>query len=149
MNTMFKSILVPVDINHEASWTRALPLAVKMARETGAALHVTSVVPDFGAAMVQDYFPADYEAKALQRAEIELERIVAEIVPADLSCKIHLEHGSIRKHILDQVKSSGADLIIMAAHPPEQLREFLVGSHADWIVRHAPVSVFVVRSAAT
>jgi nucleotide-binding universal stress UspA family protein len=146
---MFKSILVPIDLNHEESWTLALPLAVKMAQQAGAALHVTAVVPDFGAAIVQNYFPADFEAKSLQHGEVELEKIVAKVVPADLACKIHLEHGSIRKRILDRVKSSGADLIIMASHPPDQFREFLVGSHADWIVRHAPVSVFVVRSAAT
>ena len=143
---MFKSILVPVDLNHDESWTTALPLAVKMAQESGAALHVTSVVPDFGAAIVQNYFPAGFEAKALQKAEAELERIVAQVVPAEFPCKIHLEHGSIRKHILDYVKRSGADLIVMASHPPDQIREFLVSSHADWIVRHAPVSVFVVRS---
>jgi nucleotide-binding universal stress UspA family protein len=47
------------------------------------------------------------------------------------------------------VQNTGADLIIMASHAPEQFREFLVGSHADWIVRHAPVSVFVVRSPTT
>jgi nucleotide-binding universal stress UspA family protein len=119
-----------------------------MAQESGAALHVTSVVPDFGAAIVQNYFPADFEAKALARAETELERIVAEVVPDELKCEVHLEHGSIRKHIIDQVGNTGADLIIMAAHAPDHFREFLVGSHADWIVRHAPVSVFVVRSPA-
>jgi nucleotide-binding universal stress UspA family protein len=146
---MFKSILVPIDLNHEETWTQALPLAVKMAKESGAALHVTSVVPDFGAAMVQSYFPAGFEKEALGRAESDLERIVAEAVPAELNCKVHLEHGSIRKHILDQVQNTGADLIIMASHAPEQFREFLVGSHADWIVRHAPVSVFVVRSPTT
>jgi nucleotide-binding universal stress UspA family protein len=145
---MFKSILVPIDLNHEESWTQALPLAVRMAQEAGAALHVTSVVPDFGAAIVQSFFPADFEANALQRAEAELERIVAQVVPENLQCKVHLEHGSIRKHILDYVKRSGADLIIMASLPPDQVREFLVSSHVDWIVRHAPVSVFVVRSPA-
>jgi nucleotide-binding universal stress UspA family protein len=145
---MFKSILVPVDLNHEESWTLALPLAVKMAREADAALHVTSVVPDFGAAIVQNYFPADFEAKSLQHAEVELEKIVAKVVPADMACQVHLEHGSIRKHILDQVESAGADLIVMASHAPDQLREFLIGSHADWIVKHAPVSVLVVRSKA-
>lgn len=145
---MFKSILVPIDLNHEETWTEALPLAVRMARESGAALHVTSVVPDFGSAIVQSYFPADFETKALERAESELEKIVAEAVPADFKCQLHLEHGSIRKHIMDQVRATGADLIIMAAHAPDQFREILVGSHADWIVRHAPVSVFVVRSPA-
>jgi nucleotide-binding universal stress UspA family protein len=143
---MFSSILVPVDLNHEESWTLALPLAVEMAKGSGAKLQVTSVVPDFGAAMVQGYFPEGFEKQALERAEAELERIVAETVPSDVPCEIHLEHGSIRQHVLDRAEKSGADLIVLAAHPPEQLREFLVGSHADWIVRHSPISVLVLRS---
>jgi nucleotide-binding universal stress UspA family protein len=145
---MFKSILVPVDLNDPESWRRALPVAVGMARAGASELHITSVVPDFGSATVQSYFPPDFEKQAMQRAETELERVVAETVPADLPCKVHLEHGSIRAHILDQAKRSGADLIVMAAHPPDQLREFLLGSHADWIVRHAHISVLVVRSPA-
>lgn len=142
---MFKSILVPIDLNHEETWTRALPLAVRMAQETGAALHVMTVVPDFGSAMVQGYFPADFESKALPRAQAELERIVAEVVPPDQPCKVRLHYGSIRKHILDEVERAKADLIILAAHQPDQVRDFLVGSYADWIVRRAPASVFVVR----
>jgi nucleotide-binding universal stress UspA family protein len=143
---MFKSILVPIDLNHEASWKVALPLAVEMARSGGAKLSVTSVVPDFGAAMVQGYFPPDFEKKALEKAESEIEKLVADVVPADIPCAIHLEHGSIRAHILKSIEHANADLIVMSAHPPDQLREFLVGSHADWIVRHAPTSVLVVRS---
>jgi len=144
---MFGTILVAVDLNHEASWRRALPVAVGLARSSGAELHVTSVVPDFGSALVQAYFPPDFEKNALARAEAELERVVAAEVPEGTECHLHLEHGSIRQHILERARTTGADLIVMASHQPDQLREFLVGSHADWIVRHAPISVLVVREA--
>jgi nucleotide-binding universal stress UspA family protein len=145
---MFKTILVPVDLNHEESWREALPVAVELARGWDAVLHVTAVVPDFGAAMVQGFFPPDFEAQALQRAEASLEKLVADTVPEGVRHELHLEHGSIRAHILDRVQRIGADLIVMASHPPDQIREFLVGSHADWIVRHAPISVLVLRTAA-
>jgi nucleotide-binding universal stress UspA family protein len=124
-----------------------LPLAVRLAQDAGAALHITAVVPDFGAAMVQGYFPANFETDALQHAETELERIVGGIVPSDMPRTLHLEHGSIREKVLKRAQACGADLIVLASHAPDQLREFLVGSYADWIVRHAPMSVFVVRSA--
>jgi nucleotide-binding universal stress UspA family protein len=145
---MFKTILVPVDLNHEDSWREALPVAVELARGWGAVLHVTAVVPDFGAAMVQGYFPPDFEKQTLERAEAALEKLVEEHVPEDVSHAVHLEHGSIRVHILDRAQRTGADLIVMAAHPPDQIREFLIGSHADWIVRHAPISVLVLRTEA-
>ena len=143
---MFTTILVPIDLNHEDSWKDTLPLAVRLAQEAGAALHITAVVPDFGAAMVQGYFPANFETEALQRGEAELEKIVGAVVPSDMPRTLHLEHGSIREKVLKRAQTCGADLIVMASHPPDHLREFLVGSYADWIVRHAPMSVFVVRS---
>ena len=142
---MFKTILVPIDLTHPESWQKSLPLAVEMVRTSGGTLHVTTVVPDYGAALVQDYFPKDFERNALDHAEREMEKLIENVVPDDVQCKLHLEHGSIRTHVLARAQEIAADLIVMASHPPDQLREFLVGSHADWIVRHAPISVLVVR----
>jgi nucleotide-binding universal stress UspA family protein len=142
---MFKTILVPIDLNHEDSWRVSVPLATEMVRASGGTLHFTTVVPDYGAALVQDYFPKDFERSSLAHAESEMERLFDDIMPDDVTYKLHLEHGSIRTHVLARAKDIDADLIVMASHPPDQLREFLVGSHADWIVRHAPISVLVVR----
>ena len=142
---MYSCILATVDLNHEASWRAALPAAAELARGSGAALHVTTVVPDFGSAIVASQFPPDFERKALQDAEARLEALVAEVLPDDLPRTLHLEHGSIRTHILERAKDVGADLIVIASHQPDHVRELLVGSHADWIVRHSPISVLVVR----
>jgi universal stress protein F len=39
-----------------------------------------------------------------------------------------------------------ADLVVIASHPPGAADALhLIGSHAAWLVRHADVSVFVVR----
>lgn len=142
---MFKTILVPVDLSHEKSWRTTLPLAVEMATASEGVLHVTAVVPDFGAAMVQDFFPKDFERTSLDHAKTALAEVVASAVPDTVRSELHLEHGSIRTHVLERAKAVSADLILMASQPPDQLREFLVGSHADWIVRHSPISVLVVR----
>lgn len=142
---MYSCILVAVDLNHEASWHAALPTAAAMARGSGAALHITTVVPDFGSAMVASQFPPDFERKALQDAELHLEKLVGEVLASDQERTLHIEHGSIRTHLLERAKEIGADLIVIASHQPDHVRELLVGSHADWIVRHAPISVLVVR----
>lgn len=142
---MFKTILVPLDLNSEESWRKPLPLAVEMARASGGTLHFTTVVPDYGAALVQSHFPKDFERTSLDQARDEMEKLVAENVPDDVTFELHLEHGAIRTHVLARAKEVGADLILMASQQPDQFREFLVGSHADWIVRHSPISVFVVR----
>ncbi|NIR97741.1 MAG: universal stress protein, partial [Gammaproteobacteria bacterium] len=41
---MYTSLLVPIDLGHESSWRKALPLAVDLARTHGAELHVMVVV---------------------------------------------------------------------------------------------------------
>ena len=83
-------------------------------------------------ALVQDYFPKDFERSSLEHAESGMERLVGDIVPGDVTYKLHIEHGSNRTHVLARGKDIDADPIAMASPPPpDQLREFLVGSHAD------------------
>ena len=52
----------------------------------------------------------------------------------------------IHEEVLAAIDKIGADLVVMASHAPDKIREFLVGSHADRIVRRSPVSVLVVRA---
>ena len=47
--------------------------------------------------------------------------------------------------ILAKAGKLGCDLIVMASHPPDDLRTFLVGSYADKVVRHSEIPVLVVR----
>jgi nucleotide-binding universal stress UspA family protein len=53
--------------------------------------------------------------------------------------------GRVHDVVLDHITSTGADLVVMASHAPDRVREFLVGSRADRVVRRSPVSVLVVR----
>lgn len=46
--------------------------------------------------------------------------------------------------ILKAVRDSGADLVVMASHPP-RLLDWLLPSHGGHVAEHAEVSVFVVR----
>jgi nucleotide-binding universal stress UspA family protein len=142
---MYKNILLTVDLNHPASWAKAMPLAVEMARVSGGTIHVMSVVPEFGMPLVEEYFPADYKEQALTRSKDAMEKLVAEGIPKDISVKQHLAYGEIHRKVLDAIESTGCDLVIMASHAPDRVREFLVGSNADRVVRRSPVSVLVVR----
>lgn len=138
-------ILLAIDIQHEASWSKALPEAVAQARLKGAKLHVSAVVPDFGMSLVGQYFPPGFEQDALRKAGERLEAFCHEQLPKDIDWSAHLGHGDIDKEILRLAEHVGASLIVMSSHPPSEVRELLVGSHATRIVRHSPISVLVVR----
>lgn len=104
-----------------------------------------SVVPDFGSSMVASLFPGDFREKALTKAEAELEELIAAQVPSDVTAVPHLGYGAIHDEVLSAITKTEADIVVMASHAPDRIREFLVGSQADRVVRRSPVSVLVVR----
>ncbi|MEQ8898056.1 MAG: universal stress protein [Roseovarius sp.] len=141
---MFDNVLLPIDLNHPESWETALPLAVKMCGE-GGTLHVLAIVHDVGSAMVAGYLPKDYERKALQGAKTELNAFVDKEVPKGTKAVARVGHGHVPEHILSAAEAVAADVIVIAANPPSELRTFLVGSHVGKVVRHAKRPVLVVR----
>ena len=143
---MFKDILVTIDLNEKESWQHALPQAVELVRASKGTLHVMSVVPDFGMPLVAGFFPEGFKEKALTEAEGKLEALIDDLVPDDVDAQAHLAYGRIHEEILKAIEKTEAGLVVMASHAPDTLREFLVGSEADRVVRRSPVSVLVVRA---
>ena len=143
---MFKSILLPIDLNADASWLKALPTAATLCKAFGAKLHVMNVVPAFGSGVVANYFPQDFEEKTLQAAEKHLEEFGEQhIKPLGIEYEVHLAHGSIYREVLKADEKLDCDLIVMASHRPE-ITDYLLGPNAERVVRHASCSVMVVRN---
>lgn len=142
---MFKTILLPIDLSSEASWTKALPTALEMMREKDAELHVVAVLPDFGMPIVEGYFKEGYEEEALVGFGRKLAEWVSKHVPEGVTVHPHVLHGTIYAEILRAAKELSADMIVLASHRPE-LSDYLLGPNAARVVRHANQSVLVVRN---
>lgn len=142
---MYKTILVTVDLSHKPSWELAFPKAVALAKANGGVLHVLTVVPRVPSAVVAGYLPKDFETHALEEANERLASIVDDNIGNAVETKVHVAHGVVHQEILKAITDHHADLVIMASHSPDRVREFLVGSEADRVVRRSPVSVLVVR----
>lgn len=140
---MFDNILLPIDLNHPESWEKALPMARKLAGETGT-IHVLGIVHDLGSAMVAAYLPPDYEKQALERMETDLEGFIADHL-GGAKASPRVGHGHVPEAILLSARKIDADVIVMASHPPDDFRTFLVGSNADKVVHHSTIPVMVVR----
>jgi universal stress protein F len=137
---MFKSILVAIDLDEPASWSRALPVVLPLARMGDARLTLGTVVTDWEA-MADQWSPAGY------RERVELAR--ARLCGLADSCgdqphDVLVGSGRIGPGILELAGKAGADLIVMASHRPG-LRDYLLGGNAAHVVNHAPCSVLVVR----
>lgn len=142
---MYSNILVPVDLNEESSWKKALPVAVEYCKAFKARLHVMTVVPDLRRALeAQLYFPPDYEEKVQAEAEKQLQALIKKQVPKDVAVQHGVTVGTIYDEIVKAAKRGKVDLIIMASHRPAA-QDYLIGPNATRVVRHFDRSVLVVR----
>ena len=141
---MYSDILWPVDLNHTSSWEKALPTALAHCRAFGAQLHVMTVVPDFGMAMVGTFFPDDFAERAQADAASQLDAFAGKHIPEEIASQHHVGHGTVYEEILRVAREIDADLILMASHRSE-LSDYLLGPNAARVVRHFERSVLVVR----
>lgn len=141
---MHENVLLPIDLQHEASWAKALPEARKLAGSDGT-VHLLGIVPDIGSSMVATFLPKGFEVRALEEMKSALDSFAAAHFPSGGKVAAHVGHGHVSETILKTAKDVEADLIVMASHRPDELRSILISSHANSVVRHSPVSVLVVR----
>lgn len=141
---MFDNVLLPVDLSHDASWDKALPAALKCTGGKGK-LHLLGIVHDLGGALVASYLPENFAQHAMEKLKTDLADFAARELPEGTQSEVHVAHGHIAETILRVAGQLGADLIVMASHPPHDLQTFLVGSQAGKVVRNAEIPTMVVR----
>jgi len=142
---MFKDVLVPIDLNDEAIWERALATAVEMVQAFGTRLHVLTIIPDLNSPLVANYFPANYEQEVLERAQKELDETLGRHLPQGVDAERLVAEGTVYREILKAAQATGCDLILMGSHHPA-FQDFLLGSNAQKVVSHAECSVMVIRN---
>jgi len=140
---MFKTILVPIDFEQHGSWERAVDAAFALARADGADLHIMHVIRSTPA-MVAQYLPRDFAATSDAQAMATLREMVAGHGIGESEAKLLVRHGEVYPEILDTARDLGADLIVLGAHRPG-VTDYLLGTTAARVARHAKCSVFLVR----
>ncbi|WP_172331243.1 universal stress protein [Mangrovicoccus sp. HB161399] len=138
---MFKSVLASVDVAVPGETQALLKAAAESCACWGAALHVVTVVPDVGMAIVGSQLGEDFEARSLEAARGELVRAVE---AAGIDAQIHVLEGTVYDKVIRLADELDVGLIIVGAHRPE-LREYLLGSNASRLLRHSRKSVLVLR----
>ncbi|MBY8916739.1 universal stress protein [Nitratireductor sp. L1-7-SE] len=141
---MYKDILVSIDLGHADDEVRTLETAVDYARTFGSRLHVMTVVPDYGMSIVGGFFPKGHEQEAIQHTNEALHDFTKKHVPAEIKHRHIVGHGSIYREILRYADKVKADLIVLSAARPSP-EDYLIGPNAARVVRHASISVLVVR----
>lgn len=139
---MYRTILVPIDVSHPETGKAAVAAASEL-MGADARLTLLAVIPAMPN-LVASQLPPDYEGKAASGTEAELKRIASNGGLAEGSYALAIRHGSVHHEILDEARKVSADLIVVVSHRPE-VADYLLGTVAAKVVRHANCSVLVVR----
>ena len=87
---------------------------------------------------------ADFDEEQEKRAVTALEAIVAKIAMPKERLSFAVVSGGVYHELLREATEWRADLIVVGSHRPV-MSDYLLGSNAKTIVRHAQCSVLVVR----
>lgn len=139
---MFKNILVPIDLSHVEKGSTSVEMAQEFAKKHDCELTLLYVIPEGSHHVVIEVLK-DLHDKIVSTAEIKL-RDIAKRHKLAASTKSRVEYGHPVQEILKVAADIHADLILVASHQPG-LSDYLLGSVAGKVVRHARCSVLVIR----
>ena len=149
---MSSTILVPIDLRDRDNAEVVLNQAIQAARIADAPLCVLSVVPDVISGIDLRYAirgenagSIEFDKQAMLDGTLEaLNDFVADRLPTDMEVDTVVRHGTVYEQVLDLAEQIDAGQIVMGAQD-RGLTDFLLGSNAAIVVRHAKCSVSVVR----
>lgn len=136
---MYHRILLPVSFDHERDGQAAIAVAQKLKAPDGeiTLLHIIEQIPNFAVG----YIPESVMVEGREQVARDLEAM-AETVDGAVKTVVQVGHAG--RAILDFADEQGVDCIVMPSHRPE-IEDYLLGSTAARVVRHAPCSVHVIR----
>lgn len=146
---MYKRILVPVDGSPTSNL--GLEEATRLAKDQGAEILLVHVVnewaivsPDASGANLGDVAAGMRESgdRLLDEAESSVRR-AGVTVKSVLIEEIGTPVGAA---ILQQTQEWPADLIVCGTHRRQGVRRLVMGSDAEFLLRHTPIPVLFVRS---
>ena len=131
----------------------ALARAVALAEEGNSKLTLLHVLPEAVASAtgypfvypVMQYDPKN-EEEVFTKVRAELARLAQSTSKKPIESTFVVRRGHPRDEILDVAAHVSADLIVVGTHGRQGAARIVLGSIAEQVARHAPVSVLVARS---
>lgn len=135
---MYKNILVPIALEHDRDTAGAMEVARLLLSEGGkvTALHVMEAIPAYAATYLPD--------GQLETRRTDAETLLKSELGGVKGVKTVVETGHSGRSIVEYADAHDIDCIIIASHRPG-LQDYLLGSTAGRVVRHANCPVHVLR----
>jgi nucleotide-binding universal stress UspA family protein len=147
---MYRKIVVPLDGSPLGE--RALPLAVELARRTGATLHLVHVhLPVMLPAVIDRPIPDSELDSDLYKQMVEMLSILVTRLQAVANVPIETKliyaerNTSIAANLESYAKEIEADLLVMTTHGRSGFGRMWLGSVADELIRTLSLPILLVR----
>ena len=136
---MYQKIIIPIDLSHVEKAPQMVAAAKKLAGEDAKIwlVHAVEGLPGYAAAHV----PGGVLETSRVSAREQLEKLADELCAG---AAVEVRDGKAATVVLDVAEENGADAIVIASHRPD-LSDYLLGSTAARVVRHAQCTVVVLR----
>jgi len=144
-----KTILVPIDFSPASK--AALHHATRLAAQSDGRIILVHVIETLPLQAAVGYVPLEVRKahfKLVRQAKAVLARLARKTVNSQMQSKVVVRIGVPHKAIVDVARAMAADLILIGMHGSSGLKRALLGSTAEFVVRHAPCSVLVLRAIA-
>jgi len=152
VGTRYRSIVVPLD--GSALGEQAIPLAVAIAERAGARLRLVLVsipalppttMPPLTAEVRKLYVSLEAEARRSERAYLASIADQLGKQSASLAISSRTLRGPVAHALLEYIRQSRSDLVVMTSRGHGGLRRLWLGSVADAVIRGSSAPVLLVR----
>lgn len=145
----YQRVLAPTDFSPCAN--DAIEVAVKLAVDEGAELHLLHVFDQTELARVLELHPTmpytEIEKKLHEKANAELQAVFERVAAQVSSCKRQVETGIAEESIVDYAQSRGCDLVVMGSVGRRGLNGIFIGNTAERVERRVTCSLLTVKPA--
>jgi nucleotide-binding universal stress UspA family protein len=139
-----KRILVPTDYSECATY--AVDVAKQIAEQSGAELyiiHLEETIPEV--AHVMHHSVEVENPHHLGHARYQLQSLVEVLEKEGIKAKGVFVPNDGKEAIEDYIKPYEIDFIVMGSHGAKGIREALIGSNTQRLIKHAMVPVLVIK----
>src|SRR5690554_2318976 len=142
-----KNILVPCDFSKPA--VNAFRFAVDLAKRSKGTLRLLNVVelPAIHDPVIMPVaaFEKDFMKELKTKVNSKFETLIERYNASKVNIKKDIVFGSPSKIIHEAIKKFRIDQVVMGTHGATGLREYLIGSNAEKVVRRSSVPVLVLK----
>ncbi|MGR3311437.1 MAG: universal stress protein [Candidatus Brocadiales bacterium] len=144
MMITLQSILCPID--HSKHSESALKYAITFALKDKAKLYLMHVLDSRVREEAEGVAElTSIDEKGLNDLKDKLEKSVPEEIRAEIECEALVCPGIPFDEIVKAAKDKSIDLIVMGTHGRKNIKQVILGSIAEKVVRDAPCPVMIVK----